>query len=78
MVVFDGYLHGPSCEDLEHSRRERKASEVSPDVFFDENQIALFDQQTFLANEGNKNRFIVMLISKLAQQCIQSNGDAEC
>ena len=34
VVVFDGYLHGPSCKDHEHSRREGKASKVSPDVSF--------------------------------------------
>ena len=67
MVVFDGYTSDPSTKDHEHRRRTSKASKISPEVALELTQIAMFDQDAFLANSTNKKRFLDLLILHLSE-----------
>jgi len=80
VIVFDGYLKGPSCKDHEHKRRMGKAGKISADVLIDNSKPAVVDQQSFLANETNKSAFIELLRSHFQLVSIethQSDGDAD-
>ena len=80
VIVFEGYLNGPSCKDHEHQRRAGKASKMSSDILVDDSKPVVVDQQAFLANENNKNSFIQLLRSHFASSSIethQSDGDAD-
>ncbi len=76
-VVFDGYEQGPSIKDHEHQRRAKK---VCADIQLSESMEAYRNQEVFLANEKNKNQFI-LLISKYMRENGQvlhsSTGDAD-
>jgi len=79
-VVFDGYINGPSTKDEEHRRRYCKDNKASPEVSFTGSQLAVVEQELFLANPINKNIFIQLLIIVLtAEGCttIQASGDAD-
>ena len=54
-VVFDGYGNGPSIKDREHTRRRCK---FLAEVDVNSSIIFQLNQQDFLANEVNKNKFI--------------------
>jgi hypothetical protein len=79
-IVFDGYTSGPTTKDHEHSRRTSKKASVAPDVHFDSCSVVTFDQEAFLSNASNKQRFISLLAQHL-QDCSyhirQSEGDAD-
>ncbi len=76
-VVFYGYEQGPSKKDHEHQRRAKK---VCADIQLSESMEAYRNQEVFLANEKNKNQFI-LLISKYLRENGQvvhsSTGDAD-
>ena len=80
IIVFDGYMAGPSVKDHEHQRRAGKDSKLSPDVLIDNNKPAVVDQQTFLTNESNKNSLIQLLIIHFNRKHIETfqfDGDAD-
>lgn len=78
-VVFDGYDDEGNCtKKCERIRRSKLSHSV--DVFFDEKTPVTVKQNSFLANSGNKSRFIVLLKSKLEDagiHTILSKGDAD-
>lgn len=80
-VVFDGYsTTEPSTKDHEHARRVGKISEIAPIVNFDPHTVISFDQDSILANIGNKQN-LVCLLSERMQSCGISTktsvGDAD-
>ena len=76
-VVFDGYGHGPSIKDHEHRRRVKI---ISAEIQLLESMEARVNQQTFLANEKNKSKFIQLLCQYLEANfhvVKQSRDDAD-
>jgi len=69
-VVFDGYCNGPSTKDHEHMRRSTKCA---ADVILDEEKPSHRDQSAFLANENNKEAFVLLLIDHLQAAGITVN-----
>ena len=63
VVVFDGYLHGPSLKDHEHERSVK----AGPSAQVSELKQICSSQHAFLANPGNKVQFIALLGSRLVQ-----------
>ena len=57
-IVFDGYEQGPSLKDHEHQRRIKK---MCADIQLSEFMEAYKNQEVLLANERNKNQFILLL-----------------
>ena len=77
VVVFDGYMNGPTIKDYEHDRRSCKAC---PDYVFDESTPVCCSQASFLANEKNKMQFVTLLKQRLEARhyCIfQAQDDAD-
>ena len=61
-IVFDGYGSGPTIKDHEHDRQSMTSA---PNIAVDANKPAFGNKATFLANEGNKKSFLVLLINRL-------------
>jgi hypothetical protein len=59
IIVFDGYLNGPTVKDHEYDRRALKAC---PDIVLDDGKPVFGDPAAFLANESNKKEFGDMLM----------------
>ena len=79
-VVFDGYAGGPSVKDHEHQRRASKVKAVSPDVSLNATTPVVCEQESFLANDNNKDKLIKLLMLSLRTcgiNTIQSSGDAD-
>ena len=79
-MFFDGYDEKPSTKDHEYKRRFLRILKVSPDIQFDESKILIFDQQSFLANEKDKKKVIILLSEYLNHNgffTIQASGDAD-
>ncbi len=77
VVVFDGYVSGPTTKDHEHQRRATKSS---PNINFEPSMKPAVDQQTFLANVHNKSLFISFLKLYLEESDIrvkQADNDAD-
>ncbi|XP_013394769.1 uncharacterized protein LOC106162148 [Lingula anatina] len=78
VVVFDGYLYGPSTKDSTHLRRSN--SIMSTAVMFTGEMKLQSRKEEFLANKENKQRFIKFLGDKLERagvEVIQAAGDAD-
>ena len=77
-IVFDGYEQGPSIKDHEHQRRVKTTT--CADIQLSDFMEAYKNQKVFLANERNKNQFILLLIQYLrddGQIVHHSTGDAD-
>jgi len=75
-IVFDGY-NKEGLKMAEHSRRYHKQG---PDVIIDPNAIITIPQELFLANSGNKKRFIEFLCTKFSESGMETSvaeGDAD-
>ncbi len=78
VVVFDGYESGPAPKDVTHQRRTGQSTGV--EVKFKEDMLLAIKKEIFLANKGNKQRFINMLGQKLEDEGCEvhySEGDAD-
>jgi len=78
VIVFDGYLNGPSIKDATHIRRYN--GKKSPDVAFSKDMKLTMRKDVFLANKMNKQRFISMLsehFDRAGCQTINAVGDAD-
>ena len=76
-IVFDGYEQGPSLKNHEHLRRIKK---VCADIQLSESMEAYKNQEVFLANEKNKQQFILLIsqyLSDNGQAVHHSTGDAD-
>ena len=76
IIVFDGYLAGPSTKHHEHQRRKNGCANITIDVNFQ----ACESQHIFLLNDHNKSRFIDLLSEHLVNaghQVKKINGDAD-
>ena len=67
-IVFDGYDHGLSTKDHEHTRRSAKQSNTEVD--FTDSTKCRIKQDVFLSNSTNKSRFIIALSNKLRESGI--------
>ena len=79
IVVFDGYMAGPSTKDHEHQRRN-KGNKACGDFVIAENMDAHPSQHLFLSNEKNKTAFISLLTKCLSEEgykVIQAKEDAD-
>ena len=78
-VIFDGYSSDNSRRGTKSSERSRrlKISGSSADIIFSEETNAAVSQEKFLANESNKNHFILMLIQKFKERGIQAQQAEE-
>jgi len=79
-VVFDGYTGEPSIKDHEHARRTAAVSRVAPNVQMEPHSTVMFEQESVLANDGNKQQLISMLAHHLKAHNIEakvSAGDAD-
>ena len=65
IVVFDGYKSGPSTKDITHLRRSKGCIGIS--IQFEESMIPPIKKTHFLTNSENKQRFIILLGSKLEE-----------
>ena len=78
VVIFDGYLNGPSTKDETHMR---VGSEMGVDVDFTPDMFVKMKKKPFLANQKNKQRFINLLGAELKKesgiQIQHSSGDAD-
>jgi len=80
VVVFDGYNDALSTKDHEYRRRQQRIHKVAPVVDVATSQVLGFDQDTFLANEQNKDSFIFLLLAAFSTVGIKSSqapGDAD-
>ena len=80
VVVFDGYMSGPSIKDHEHRRRNHRPGSTSPVILFHEHSPVVTNQQSFLANAANKSKFIDLLKLALCDagcETVQAAGDAD-
>ena len=78
IVVFDGYLSGPSIKDVTHIRRSHGVTSTSVD--FKATTPFRGKKEKFLTNPENKQRFINMLGSYLANDgctVLHANDDAD-
>ena len=78
VVVFDGYLAGPSTKDIAHL--QRTGGVVGVQVNFDGEMTITSKKEHFLANSRNKQKFVTMLGEKLhAAGCkvVHADGDAD-
>ena len=66
VIVFDGYESGPAPKDVTHQRRTGQSAGV--EVKFKEDMLLAIKKEMFLANKGNKQRFINMLGQKLEEE----------
>ena len=76
-VVFDGHGNGPSIKDHEHTTTKIK---FLTEVDVNSSIVFQFNQQDFLANEVNKNKFIRFLMGHLSGHGYvvdQSSNDAD-
>lgn len=81
VVIFDGYIRDPSHQGTKTAERARRyKANSSPDVVFNKTTVNTTPQDKFLANEGNKDRFVKLLSSELQAANIftdQSSEDAD-
>ena len=63
VIVFDGYISGPSTKDITHLRRCKGKSPT--DVHITPEMVLHTKRDAFLANPKNKQRFIDLLSSEL-------------
>lgn len=78
IVIFDGYLSGPSTKDTAHRRRSMGI--VGPKVIFKPGIPLKSKKEHFLANSDNKQNFINLLSEKLQKRDIRTlhaDGDAD-
>ena len=78
VVVFDGYVSGPSTKDVTHLRRTKGKS--SAEVQFTPDMTLQTRKDLFLSNPQNKQRFIDFLSDELQRNscvavCAQSDAD---
>ena len=79
-VVFDGYSGGASIKDHEHARRAGKVTKVAPHVHLQLQTVMMFDQDSVLANDSNKQQLITLLSQQLQCRNVatrQSTDDAD-
>ncbi|KAK3928365.1 Protein lin-54-like protein [Frankliniella fusca] len=78
IVVFDGYLSGPTTKDAEHARR---ATHTSADIVVEDGTPFVSGTKSlFLSNSANKASFIKLLTAKLQAagiQVVQAPADAD-
>lgn len=81
MVIFDGYATDPSQQGTKTAERARRyKANSSADVVFDKTTVNTTPQDKFLANEGNKDRFMKLLSSAMQASSIvtdQASEDAD-
>jgi 5'-3' exonuclease len=66
MVIFDGYPTDPSQQGTKTAERARRyKANLSSDVVFNKTTVNTTPQDTFLANEGNKDRFVKLLSTEM-------------
>ncbi|KAK6172757.1 hypothetical protein SNE40_016353 [Patella caerulea] len=78
IIVFDGYDTGPSTKDTTHLRRTKGA--VGAQVNFVGGMPLKTKKEHFLANSMNKQKFILLLIERLAVNglaTVHADGDAD-
>ena len=78
IVVFDGYIQGPSTKDMTHIRRAKGT--VGPRVSFVATMPFKSKKEHFLTNSGNKQQFIDLLKEKMDEHGIKTlsaDGDAD-
>ena len=63
VVVFDGYMYGPSTKDTTQQRRARMG--VGATVKFSGSMVLQGRKEDFLSNKENKQRFIMLLSDHL-------------
>ena len=76
-IVFDGYISGASIKDAAHLRRNKK---IARSIIFQPEMRMAFKKDEFLANEGNKQRFIDLLsqhITKAGMVVFHAVADAD-
>ena len=80
-MIFDGYPDEPTEKSTKSAERLRRRNKyVAANVEFDETMFLTNSKEKFLSNEGNKKRFIAMLIQKLSDENIpveQATEDAD-
>lgn len=77
VIIFDGYMSGPSTKDITHLRRGKGVKGQS--VHFELGMTLQSSKEQFLCNMENKHRFIHALGSALETFCtvIYARGDAD-
>lgn len=78
VVVFDGYLSGPSTKDVTHSRRAK--GQNSTEVLFTPDMTLQTKKELFLTNTKNKQRLIAYLseaLSRNSTTVVCAEGDAD-
>ena len=79
VVVFDGYMSGPSTKDMTHLRQSKgvngNAVHFTPNIYM----VLRSTKEQFLANAENKQRFIFALGASLEKICtvIHAKADAD-
>ena len=79
VVVFDGYLSGPSTKGIPHQRKTKGKSSV--EVVFTLHMTLQTKKDFFLSNKKNKQRFIDFLCEALTKNScttVCADGDADC
>ncbi|KAK3730133.1 hypothetical protein QZH41_004828 [Actinostola sp. cb2023] len=77
-IVFDGYEDGPSIKDATHQRRTGPCP--GPAVNFASDMVVKSKKDEFLANQGNKQKFINILSGRFEMAGCPTNhasGDAD-
>ncbi|KAK7088764.1 hypothetical protein V1264_022644 [Littorina saxatilis] len=77
VIVFDGYMSGPSTKDMTHLRRTKGRRGAA--VHFSPDMVLRSTKEQFLANAENKQRFICALGTALEKNCtvIHAKADAD-
>ena len=77
VVVFDGYMSGPSTKDMTHLRRSKGKKGLA--VHFQAGMKLQTSKEEFLVNVENKDSFIKALGTELERTCrvVFSEGDAD-
>ena len=79
IVVFDGYINGPSTKDMTHLRRTNGCS-GGPDICFSGDMLLCETKQRFLMNSARKQEFIKHLIATFREngfESVQAPGDVK-
>ena len=77
VVVFDGYVSGPSTKDMTHLRRTKGQKRAA--VHFSTDMALQSSKEQFLVNKENKQRFISALGATLETTCtvVHAKADAD-
>ena len=77
-MVFHGYTNSPSIKDMAHDRHKRNGCSITVNLTPD--MICAVKQETFLANNSNKEKLILLIAEHLRRHgctVIVTEGDAD-